>query len=543
MVDEEIYSRAVIITRAAGKVSASFLQRRLTIGYNAACGLVERMEAEGLVGGADAAGKRVLLGAALAPVAASDNSELVVSIETARALLDAGDVERALKLSSVAYDQAKAGAASADRVKASRELVDKARRMQGEALKIESLCYVAMADAVDQAQAKGEIARQGRPKNVSDENVFSLDEVGVDRQQLHAARNIRNAVRKEPEFIERVVEARLAEGLEPSRAALKKAAGHAIGTKAATKDERGDQLYETPDVATRSLLALESFTGIVKEPAVGRGAILTVLEEAGYEAIISDLRDRGVATRHGELQQVGDFLQSAPGGTVGYDIFTNPPYGDLANAFLAHALKVHQPRKMAALLNLNFMCGFDDPDRVFLMQDNPPSRVYVFSRRLPMMHRDGWDGPKASSQMNTAWFVWERNDDGSYGRGNGAFDTIRIDWEHYSKLPPLAPGAGGHVGPMVFEDTEDFTRETPRKSLDERIAEARDLAVEWIGSRMYFEDPTFDSIELRRGVGVRPTTADALLAILLDEGAVEELSALDQPGRYRGRWSNGRAAA
>lgn len=542
MAGDELYDRAVTIARSAGKVSASFLQRRLTIGYNAACDIVERMEAAGIVGAADAAGKRVLLGPALAPVASHDNSELVASIETARALLDAGDVERALKLSSVAYDQAKAAAASAERVKASRELVDKARQMQAAAVKIESLCYVAMADAVDQAQAKGEVSRGGRPKTVISENSFTLDEVGIDRQQLHAARQLRNAVRKEPEFIERVVEARLAEGLEPSRAALKKAAGHAIGTKAATKDERGDQLYETPDVATRSLLALESFTGIVKEPAVGRGAILTVLEEAGYEVIISDLRDRGVATRHGELQQVGDFLLSTPGGTIGYDIFTNPPYGDLANAFLAHALRVHQPRKMAALLNLNFMCGFDDPDRVFLMQENPPSRVYVFSRRLPMMHRDGWDGPKASSQMNTAWFVWERNDDGSYGRGNGAFETIRIDWEHYSKLPPLAPGAGGHVAPMVFDDAEDFTRDTPRKSLDERMADARDLTIEWIGSRMYLDDPTFDSIELRRGVGVRPSTAEALLAMLLDEGAVEELSALDQPGRYRGRWANGRAA-
>ena len=68
---------------------------------------------------------------------------------------------------------------------------------------------------------------------------------------------------------------------------------------------------------------------------------------------------------------------------------------------------------MAALLNLNFMTGFDDPDRVFLMEACPPSRIYVFSRRLPMMHRDGWTGPTASSQMNTAWYVWERNDDGS----------------------------------------------------------------------------------------------------------------------------------
>jgi hypothetical protein len=62
------------------------------------------------------------------------------------------------------------------------------------------------------------------------------------------------------------------------------------------------------------------------------------------------------------------------------------------------------------------------------MEECPPSRILAFSRRLPMMHRDGWDGPKASSQMNTAWFIWERQGDGSYG------DTTilrRVDWADY----------------------------------------------------------------------------------------------------------------
>lgn len=67
------------------------------------------------------------------------------------------------------------------------------------------------------------------------------------------------------------------------------------------------------------------------------------------------------------------------------------------------------------LLNLNFLCGFADDDRNFVMDDCPPARVYVFKRRLPMMHRDGWDGNKASSRMNTAWFVWERDEAGNYG--------------------------------------------------------------------------------------------------------------------------------
>jgi hypothetical protein len=445
-------------------------------------------------------------------LAIRDSSELVACIETARALLDAGDVERALKLSSVAYDQAKAVAGSAERVKTSRDLVDKARRMQAEALKIESLCYVAMADAVDDAQAKGQIARPGRPSNIPDENVFTLQDVGLDAKHLHEARKLRDHVRDEPNFVERVIEVRMSEGLEPSRAALKKAARHATGTKTATKEDRGHDLYETPSEAMRTLLALESFSLNVVEPSVGKGAILRPLETAGYEVTISDLVDRGVTTQHGECQGVGDFLLSV-GQNGDCDIVTNPPYG-VANAYVAHALRAHKPRKMAMLLNLNFLCGFDDPDRCFVMDECPPSRVYVFTRRLPMMHRDGWEGDKASSQMNTAWFIWERNDDGSYGIGHP--QLIRVDWKHFETADPLTPGAGGFVSPLSFDaPDEEFARTTPRKTLEERCDEETARALVWMA-----ENPGFDAARLRRGIGVRPSVSDALIADLAAKGLI-----------------------
>ncbi len=99
------------------------------------------------------------------PAPIADSSDLVIAIESARAMLDAGDVQTALLLSGGLYERAKAGAAYAQKVKASRELIDKARRMQGEALKIESMCYVAMADAIDEAQAKGHVAKQGQERS------------------------------------------------------------------------------------------------------------------------------------------------------------------------------------------------------------------------------------------------------------------------------------------------------------------------------------------------------------------------------------------
>ncbi|MBD9635948.1 hypothetical protein IB277_06525 [Ensifer sp. ENS07] len=459
------------------------------------------------------------------PVAVGEPaSELVASIETARALLSAGDVRAALLLSTGAYEQAKAAVNYAEKVKASRELIDKARRMQAEALKIESMCYVAMADTIDEAQSSGRIARKGRPKNVSDENIFTMEEVGIDRVQLHQARKLRNVVREQPDFVERVIEARLEAGLDPSRRSI----SHAIGTRSASSEEKGDQLYQTPIEAMRTLLALESFSATVKEPAVGKGAIMRPLEDAGYEVMISDLVDRGVSTRHGELQQVGDFLLSLAGASVGVDIVTNPPYAELANSFPAHALREHKPRKMALLLNWNFAAGFEDPNRIFVMDENPPSRVYLFTRRLPMMHRDGWDGPEASSQMNTAWFVWERNVDGSYG--DGFPRIIRVDWKAYENAAPLLPGAGGNVAPMTFKPQPDeFARETPRKTLDERIDEERARALVWM-----LERDVFDLVTLRQGIAVRSSVAEALIAGLAAEGLIEprdgEFWALSEAG-------------
>jgi hypothetical protein len=34
--------------------------------------------------------------------------------------------------------------------------------------------------------------------------------------------------------------------------------------------------------------------------------------------------------------------------------------------------------------------------------------MWVSSRRLPMMHRFGWDGPRATSNTCYAWFIWDR---------------------------------------------------------------------------------------------------------------------------------------
>jgi S-DNA-T family DNA segregation ATPase FtsK/SpoIIIE len=58
---DRLYDQAVAIVLRDGKASTSYIQRRLSIGYNRAATLIERMEEEGVISAANHAGKREIL--------------------------------------------------------------------------------------------------------------------------------------------------------------------------------------------------------------------------------------------------------------------------------------------------------------------------------------------------------------------------------------------------------------------------------------------------------------------------------------------------
>jgi hypothetical protein len=162
--------------------------------------------------------------------------------------------------------------------------------------------------------------------------------------------------------------------------------------------ERGNDLYGTPAVATEALLAVEpTLPRRIWEPAVGRGAIAKVLLDAGHEVIGSDIIDYGIGYPGGR-----DFLleRSLPKGCE--MILTNPPF-KIADQFVAHALDLC-PR-VIMLLRLAF---YESERRTRILEGRGLARVHVFRKRLPMMHRDGWEGRKANSGMAFGWFVWDR---------------------------------------------------------------------------------------------------------------------------------------
>ncbi len=57
----DLYDEAVAIVLRDQKASTSYLQRRLSIGYNRAADLIDRMEAEGVISTANHAGRREIL--------------------------------------------------------------------------------------------------------------------------------------------------------------------------------------------------------------------------------------------------------------------------------------------------------------------------------------------------------------------------------------------------------------------------------------------------------------------------------------------------
>jgi hypothetical protein len=166
--------------------------------------------------------------------------------------------------------------------------------------------------------------------------------------------------------------------------------------------DRGLDPYFTPECATRALLEVEHdfIPHLIWEPAAGDGAIVRVLERAGYDVVYaSDIAD------YGEGFDVADYLTCDAMIQDDLGIITNPPF-KLAEEFVRKALLRDEVAYLALLLRTNFLEGVK---RRQLFEDCPLSRVWISSRRLPMMHRFGWEGPKSTSNTCYAWFVWNRN--------------------------------------------------------------------------------------------------------------------------------------
>jgi hypothetical protein len=162
--------------------------------------------------------------------------------------------------------------------------------------------------------------------------------------------------------------------------------------------ERGLDFYETPRIAIEALLNAEVLPNTLWEPSAGNGAIARVLRDHGRTVVASDIYDYGFP-----LDFVSDFLTTteAPAGCRA--IVTNPPF-QIASKFTRQALKLVP--KVYLLARLAFL---ESVGRTDVLEGAGLRAVRVFRKRIPMMHRHGWAGPRASSAIAFAWFCWDRD--------------------------------------------------------------------------------------------------------------------------------------
>lgn len=157
-----------------------------------------------------------------------------------------------------------------------------------------------------------------------------------------------------------------------------------------------NQLHETEEEGTLALIAREgrrmAFLGPrLWEPACGRGRMARVLAAAGFRVTSTDLVDRGFG--RGGVDFLACRRLRAP------LIVTNPPYGELVEAFIRKA-RALGARYLALLVKADFFQAAGKAARQKLFEEFPPSRIHPLGWRLD------WTG-QGRPVMNCIWLVWD----------------------------------------------------------------------------------------------------------------------------------------
>lgn len=142
---------------------------------------------------------------------------------------DAAEVLEARDMAAFVYDIAKRTARLNKAKRAHDDLIAAAHRAQANALEIEAQAKRRLADEYDAAQERGDVASPGQRgpiKAVENDNGFSpatAADLGLRRDQIHEARQIRDAEVADPGVVRRALDEKLAAGDEPTRSDLRKA--------------------------------------------------------------------------------------------------------------------------------------------------------------------------------------------------------------------------------------------------------------------------------------------------------------------------------
>lgn len=172
--------------------------------------------------------------------------------------------------------------------------------------------------------------------------------------------------------------------------------------KAAARAVRGLDFYASPYACLPPLLAQEGrkLPRHLWEPACGNGALVVPLRNRGFSVYASDIVDRGCPDA-----SVSDFFQFGLPCSFG-GIITNPPFDGSSGGiedFTEHAVKLVPYVAIFARL-----AWFEGQGRHDWWSHVGLSRIIKIADRLPMMHREGYDGPKLSASGQCfGWFIFE----------------------------------------------------------------------------------------------------------------------------------------
>jgi hypothetical protein len=184
-------------------------------------------------------------------------------------------------------------------------------------------------------------------------------------------------------------------------------------------EANGDAYFTCPE-AVICLMHLERqyLPHALLEPCAGDGAISTLLQRAGYDVTTFDINDYGLPGC-----RLGDYFKLTPPPEV-EGVVSNPPHIK-ARQFLEKAL-ADGHRYVALLVRTNFL--FEGGERTELLDRlHPPTRIWTAGIRLPMMHRAGWAGKRASSNTAYSWAVWDQ-------RANAREFPRRFHWHEICAL-------------------------------------------------------------------------------------------------------------
>lgn len=194
----------------------------------------------------------------------------LASATTAAEVLDARDA------ASVVYDAAKKSARLAKAKGAHDELIAKAHRAQADALEIEAQAKRRLADEYDAAQERGEV-RGANERTTSKPEAVGVADIGLTHKEIHEARTIRDAEKAEPGIVRRVLDEKLAEKQEPTKAAVREAVVEAArqGGKAASASGKNPH-YQAPTKAGEAWTRLYGTCRALSEWATDENMLLAL---------------------------------------------------------------------------------------------------------------------------------------------------------------------------------------------------------------------------------------------------------------------------